>query len=595
MPSLILIKAPGGSSAGQAYPLTADTVVLGREETCDIVIPNHAVSRRHAQITRANGQFFVDDLKSRNHTFVNNREVAGPTALKNDDRIKICDFLFRFHDERYASPQRPQLPPELTSQPDPAVESPGGLSTIEHTMAARTAVQLLDTQPSDRLRALLEISTGLSKTLELDPLLNQIAETVLGVFRQADRCFVILLEEDGRLIPKVVKTKRAAAAEDPRFSKTIVNRCLKTQEAYLSEDAGADQNLGAAQSIAEFRIRSVMCVPLLTSDGKPLGAMQLDTQDRGKKFKEDDLKLMLIVANLAAVAIEKAKLHENMLLQQKQQKEIELARQVQLGFLPQTQPELPGYEFFASYSAALSVGGDYYDFIPLPDGRIAVVLGDVAGKGVPASLLMAKLSAEARFCLLTQPDPVLAVNLLNDQLIRGGIGDRFVTLAAAVLNPRDHTVTLVNAGHLNPILFRPGAGTFEEAVTSRDSGLPLGIIAGFEYPSVRLTLEPGDNLLMFTDGVTDAMAPNGDMFQLDGIRSAVLDDSALGPPTRPRAIGERVLQHVRRHAAGRSQNDDIALVFFGRLGPDAGPESGTGARLHVVPNRAGEQAGNLKP
>src|SRR5579883_1104448 len=325
MPSLILIKAPGGSSAGQAYPLTGDALVLGREEACDIVIPNHAVSRRHAQIKRANGQYVIDDLKSRNKTFVNNREVTAATVLKNDDRIKICDFLFRFHDERVAAPQRPQLPPELTTPPDAAAEDPGGLSTIEHSVTARAAAQLLDAQPSDKLRALLDISAGLSKVLELDPLLNQIAETVLTVFRQSDRCFVILLEEDGRLIPKVVKTKRAQPGDDPRFSKTIVNRCLRSHEAYLSEDAGADQNLGAAQSIAEFRIRSVMCVPLLTSDGKALGAMQVDTQDRGKKFKEDDLKLMLIVANLAAVAIDKAKLHEQILGQQKQQREIELA------------------------------------------------------------------------------------------------------------------------------------------------------------------------------------------------------------------------------------------------------------------------------
>jgi hypothetical protein len=227
---LILIKAPGGSSAGQAYPLTADTIVLGREETCDIVIPNHAVSRRHAQISRTNGRYFIDDLKSRNHTFVNNREIGSPAELKNDDRIKICDFLFRFHDERVApASDRPRLPPEYTTPPDAAVEDPGGLSTIEHTVAARQAAGILEVQPSEKLRALLEISTGLSKTLELDPLLNQIAETVLGMFRQADRCFIILQEEGERLIAKVVKTRRPSAGDDPRFSRTIVRRCLKSQ------------------------------------------------------------------------------------------------------------------------------------------------------------------------------------------------------------------------------------------------------------------------------------------------------------------------------------------------------------------------------
>jgi serine phosphatase RsbU (regulator of sigma subunit) len=288
---------------------------------------------------------------------------------------------------------------------------------------------------------------------------------------------------------------------------------------------------------------------------------------------------------MAGVAIEKANLHEQMLLQQQRQKEIELARQVQLGFLPQSAPQLPGYEFYSYYGAAMTVGGDYYDFIPFPDGRIAVVLGDVAGKGVPASLLMAKLSAEARYCLLTQPDLVTAVNLLNEQLIRGGIGDRFVTLAAAVLNPADHSVALVNAGHMNPILYRALDGTVEEAVTGAASGIPLGIMAGFEYEEARLALAAGENLLLFTDGVTDAMDPAGEMFGPDGIRRALLDDNPLGCPTRPKQIGERVLHSVRKHANGRSQNDDIALVVFGRLEPGAASPTGTGAtNIKIIPD-----------
>ena len=171
--------------------------------------------------------------------------------------------------------------------------------------------------------------------------------------------------------------------------------------------------------------------------GRPLGAIQLDTQDRTKKFVTDDLNLLTIVANLASVAIEKARMHETVLAREKEQKEIELARKVQLGFLPQTLPEVAGYEFYSHYSPAQTVGGDYYDFVLLPGGRVAVVLGDVAGKGVPAALLVAKLSSEVRFCLVTEPDAAKAITQLNDQMIRGGLQDRFVTLAVLVLEPRD--------------------------------------------------------------------------------------------------------------------------------------------------------------
>jgi sigma-B regulation protein RsbU (phosphoserine phosphatase) len=583
MQCLILIKAPGGSSAGQSYPLNADTIVLGREDTCDIVIPNTAVSRRHAQIIRSNGRFFVEDLKSRNHTFVNNREVISPVELKNDDRIKICDFLFRFHDGSSASGFRQPLPEEYTTPPDAIPEDPGGLSTIEHTVALRQTTGIIESQPAEKLRALLEISAALSKTLELDPLLNQIAETVLGVFRQADRCFIILREDSDKLIPKVVKTKRAVPGDDERFSRTIVRRCLETHEAYLSEDAGGDPNLGAAQSIAEFRIRSVMCVPLFTADGKALGAMQVDTRNRGNKFTKDDLDLMIIVSNLAAVAIDKAKLHEEKLAHQQQLREIELARQVQLGFLPESPPQLPEYEFYSFYGAALTVGGDYYDFVPLTDGRIAVVIGDVAGKGVPAALLMAKLSASARSCLLTESDPVRAINQLNEQLIRGGIGDRFVTLVLAILDPHEHTVSLINAGHVNPLLYRTHDGTVIEAVTNADSGLPLGIMSGFEYTAVRLALEVGDNLIMCTDGVTEAMSRDGELFRIEGVYKALVSESTIGAPSRPKQIGEKILHSVRKHATGRSQNDDIALLCFGRLEPGSGTPTGSGSDIKIVP------------
>ncbi len=570
MPSLILLKAPGAAHTGQQHPLVADEILLGREDRCQIVVPNHAVSRQHAKIIKTNGQYYIEDLNSRNRTFVNNREITAPHLLKHEDRIKICDFLFTYHDEKAQKPVsvKPRLPNEFQQpeeNPDETAEEDDGLSSVEHTYAARPNVDLLAAQPNEKLRVLLEISVSLSKTLDLEMMLSTVADSMFQVFRQADRCFIILSEDGQKLVPKVVKARRSGPDNDHRFSKTIVRKCMESLTAYLSEDASSDSAMGAAQSIAEFRIRSVMCVPLTGSEGMAIGAIQLDTQDRGKKFREDDLKMLLIVANLCAVAIEKASLHETQLAQKKQQNEIEIARKVQEGFLPKTPPSAMGYEFYSVYSAAQTVGGDYYDFIPMPDGRIAVLLGDVAGKGVPASLLMAKLSAEARFCMLTQPTPADAVNLLNEQLICGGIGDRFVTLAAVIINPLTNAVTIVNAGHLNPIKYHAETKSFEEVITNDQSGLPLGLVSGFEYQAIELTLEIGETLLIFTDGVTDAMSPTDVMFELEGVKKICVDSHPQGPANRPRVIGERLINALRKHAAGRPQNDDIAIVCVGRL------------------------------
>jgi serine phosphatase RsbU (regulator of sigma subunit) len=239
--------------------------------------------------------------------------------------------------------------------------------------------------------------------------------------------------------------------------------------------------------------------------------------------------------------------------------DLELAREVQRGFLPLRLLEVPGYEFFAHYESAYEIGGDYYDFIVLPQGRVAILLGDVAGKGVVAALLMAKLSANAKFCMLTEPDLATAITRLNSMMFHSGIADRFVTLMASILDPASHTVTLVNAGHPPPLLYHGATRTVEEAISNDVAGLPLGVSDGFEYASCQLRLELGDSILAFTDGVTEAMDVNDIQLQTKGVHAAM-----QGEANSPRALGERVVKVVKQFAAGRNQYDDIALVGFGR-------------------------------
>src|SRR5687768_13086543 len=221
--------------------------------------------------------------------------------------------------------------------------------------------------------------------------------------------------------------------------------------------------------------------------------------------------------------------------------DLELARAVQRGFLPLQLPEIPGYEFFAHYESAYEIGGDYYDFIPLPQQRLAVLLGDVAGKGVVAALLMAKLSADARFCMLTEPDSAVAVTRLNALMNRSRIAGRFATLVAAVLDPASHTVTLVNAGHPSPLVYRCATLTAAEAVGNEVAGFPLGVLDGFEYASCQVRLEPGDSILAFTDGVTEAMDVNNVQLQIKGVHAAVQGESCSLC-----ALGERVVKAVKQ-------------------------------------------------
>ncbi len=537
MASLHVDKGP---LQGQVVLLDQDKTVLGRNPDCNVVIPNSAVSRWHAQIIRDKDHYYIEDLKSRNGTSVNDDDIAEPTPLNHGDRIRICDFHATFRGE------------------DQWAESSSTI--VEATLGSGSDLRL-ETQPAARLAALLNITANLSKTLQLDPLLPEIADQLLQLFRQADRCLLILVdEESGNLIPKVVRTRRPMQIDPPLFSHTIVRRCLQTAQAQLLEDLGDASK--TSQSILNSNIRSVMCVPLTAAEGKPFGVIQMDTADATKKFTEDDLRLLWGVGHQASVALENARLHESRLAQERVRRDLELARHVQRSFLPQETPRLAGYDFFAYYEAALAIGGDYYDFIPLPDGRLAVAVGDVAGKGIPAALLMAKLSSEARACLLTERDPAVAIARLNDALYpHTSTMDRFVTLVLAVLDPLRHAVTLVNAGHPIPLRCRPGEAP-RECMSLEAVGPFLGLDPGVVYMSCSLTLAGSDSLLLFTDGIPDAQSAAGTPFRIKGIHAALQGAGGTGP----RALGERVIEHVGQHAAKVPQHDDMTLLCVGRVG-----------------------------
>lgn len=579
MASLHVLK---GANAGQRIALTKSTIILGREgKDCDVLIPNQAVSRVHAQITHVNGEYFIEDLKSRNHTYVNNKQIDGRSPLRDNDRIKICDAMFTFHS---AQDNLPPLPAEFqrVEPSDEDIELP---STVQATLARMPQQQLLDAAPAERLRALLDISNHLGSAVRQEEQLERITEVLFQTFRQADRCFIILKDETTDLLVVRNFRSRRPTEETPRFSRTIVRQCLENQEAFLVEDASTDSKFALAQSITDFRIRSVMIAPLVANQ-EGFGVIQLDTQDRSKRFTQEDLKLLTSVAHQASTALDNARLYQEQSRRDRLVRDMEIAEQVQRSFLPQHLPNVPGYEFYAHYKSAMTIGGDYYDFVKLPDNRWVVLLGDVAGKGVPAALLMAKLSAEAKFHVLTQPDAVQAVTRLNRFLLDAGLSDRFITLAVAVIDPTQHRVSLINAGHVAPMIYRRASEELHEAMDADHSGFPLGVEENGQYQTVDVTLEVGDALMIFTDGVTDALNPDGQQFRLDGVRKVLTSDSAITEPIAPGRVGKKVIDGVRAHISGRDQYDDIALVSFGRW--DGPPTSGPVTK--IGPSTAVQQA-----
>ena len=378
--------------------------------------------------------------------------------------------------------------------------------------ASRSSTMASTVRPEVKLKAILEITRSLSKELRIDDVAPRILDSLMEIFPGAERLFVLLQDPvSKRLVRKAFKHRpqkrtsfNRAVPEDEvptSISRSIVDFVLGQKKAVLSQDAGEDKNLPSSASISDLKIRSVMCVPLLTPDNKALGIIQLDTSDR-RQFNEDDLDVLAAVASQAAISIQNASMLESLLERERLNRDLKIAEQVQKRFLPQVVPTVAGYEFFAHYQPTYQVGGDYYDFVPLSADRIAFALGDVSGKGVAAALMMAKFSGDTRYCMMTEAGPAPAATRLNSLLCAAGIEDKFITLGLCVLDYPTRKLTLVSAGH-TPVIIRRADGRAEE-VGQEVSGVPLGIMEDSVYEQTEVQLNEGDVVVIYSDGVTDA-------------------------------------------------------------------------------------------
>jgi serine phosphatase RsbU (regulator of sigma subunit) len=526
------------------YPIRGKVTILGRDLGCHIVINVGQVSAWHALIVNLGGVFYVEDLRSLNGTSLNGKPLQQRTRLTSGDQLELPGVTFTFQTEPRDGgpaviPPLAELPP---TEPPAAI-----LSSIELARGLRVQVA-----PEAKLRAVLEIVRYLGTTLALDDVLPKILEALFSIFPQADQGFILLRDlYTGRMDPKAVRHRSGKREGPPAFSRTVIDHALATGRAILSADAGEDERFNYSESIKHLRLHSVMCVPLLSQDGTPLGIIQLDTQDQGVIFRQEDLEVLLAASTQAERAVELAQLYE-------ERRELEAARRIQNSFLPAQRPSVAGLRFYDYYAPALHVGGDYFDYIPLPGDRLAVALGDVSGKGVPAALLMARLSAAVRFCLATAPSVAEAVRQLNAALPHGPGDDHFVTFVVGIIDLDRFTVTLANAGHMPPLRRRGGDGI--EPIGEGVVGLPLAGI-DMPYEEVVVQLQPGDNFILYTDGVTEARGVAGDFYGAERFQAAV-----AAAPNEPEAIGAAIIADVRRFAGERPQGDDLTVVCFGRSG-----------------------------
>lgn len=536
--SMITLQGP---SPGRQFPLAEDCSVIGRQPESAIFLESLAVSRQHAQITCEKGLYWVEDLRSSNGTFVNGRRIEGRVPLTEADTVQVGPYVLALRLDH-------QTPPE------------GVEPVIRASVAALPSNQTLYAQnPAHKLQVVLEIAQHLARTPG-EALLGKLLDQLLCLFPQADRALV-LLQENGRPVERAHRGRGADDGAGFRFSRTLVQRALEGGVGILSEDVPGDQAMHIGTVMA-LNLRSLLCVPLISKDGRRLGVIQLDCSRPGSSFRKEDLELLTAVGMQVAVVLDNAALHAERLRDERLRVEVAMAREIQRGFLPTNFQPLgdAGFELFACVDSAYEVSGDLYDFVPLADGRLAFYVGDVSGKGMPASLFMVAVHTLFRHLTASAGSPAETLKRLDAALAADNPADKFVTVCHGVYDPRGGEVVLAAAAHPKPIL-RRADGRVEEVPLR--TGLPLGYgEARAGLADHRLRLAQGETLVLFTDGITEARAPGRrEMFETARLCAVVGGEMSRLPLS---ASADAARAAVKQFIGGSEQQDDLTLLLLRR-------------------------------
>ena len=541
----------------KVYTIPSATSRVGRYPDCEIFLDHAGVSREHARITLDKNGYHLEDLKSRNGTFINGIAVTEPMPLHEGDILRFCDLELIF------SGGEPERNEYLSKPNQTLVFDDGG----EEAFTVKSQIKL-GADPSKptitsanaavKLQAMIDIGRNLGAAV--DEVLGQLSENLLTIFPQADCVFILLNDKHtGRLELKNHLHRDRNNRESIRISRTILEKVAFSKAAILSDDVANDSRFEPSESIVNYNIYSIMAVPIMDyNKTEVLGVIQVDTRSRSQKFNYEDLDLLVSLAYQIAVSYQNDTLQELAIEEQVMEREMNIARKVQMGLLPTEPPKVAQYGFYDYYKAARHLGGDYYDYIPLPDGRLVFTLGDVSGKGVSAALLMAKLSAEVRYGLLIESSLSETVKRLNRSFSESRWDNRFITFFFGVLNPKTHEVRYFNAGHMPPILVSPD-GT-AALLGEEKIGLPLGVMEDSEYEECFLTIENGQNLVIISDGITDAMNAQEQYFTMQG----VLDYLKQSRTPSVVEFGKNLINAVQSFAGRVPQTDDQSLLIVGR-------------------------------
>jgi sigma-B regulation protein RsbU (phosphoserine phosphatase) len=574
MPRLIVRATP--SHADSITELARLRTTIGRSARNDLCVEDPFTSRLHAEVRRRGDAFWISDLGSANGTFLNGVRLMAPAPLQDGDQVRIGETDIEYSEKADTAPARSRtsiLVSDAYTPPAPEATIIAGarnsaanlLSTLDtgQQTQVRQAVGRATGEQRDLLTVISRVSLTLLSPLSLDETLRRVLDCIFEVL-PADRGYLMLLEsgadEDGaepQLACKAMKTRTPTqeSHSEVKLSRAITEQVLKQGISVLTSDAQHDPRFQAQHSIVLGGIRSVMAVPLAV-EGRASGMIYVDSPFGTSRFTEQDLQLLTLIAGVAAIRIENVRLLEVQQEKKRLAEELAVASEIQLRLHPATPPPLSGYDLMGMSFPCYEVGGDYYDFIEKRDGRFVIALGDVSGKGTGAALLMSSLHAAVRAQSTTRLSASEVVSEINCYIYDNTPANRYVTLFYSELDPRTHQLTYINAGHNAPILVRASG-----EVTRLDiGGFPVGITPDGEYREGWTQIEPGDVLVIYSDGVTESLDEREEEFG----EARLIEVVQKHRGRTAASLRDRIDEALTRFVGKAKSVDDLTLVIVKR-------------------------------
>ncbi len=407
----------------------------------------------------------------------------------------------------------------------------------------------------EKLRQLIEAAKVVNSTLEVDELLRLILENALSIVQAEGGTLYLIDEHKRELWSKVLKGSMRVEIRLP-VGKGIAGYVAATGDVIRLTDAYLDARFNPEiDAQTGFRTTTMLCVPIRNKQEKIIGVLQLLNKREGV-FTSDDENFINALSVHSALALENARVYELERQKQAMEKEIHAARNVQMSLLPQSAPKVEGYEIAGKSLPAQVVSGDYFDFIPIDNNRMAICVGDVTGKGLPAALLMANLQAILRSEMMLRATPKRSMQRSNKLLFQSTTSDKFVTLFYCVLDTATHRCMFSNAGHEHPLLL----SSRRPPVKLMTGGTVLGIMGDMVYEEETVSFDVGDALVIYSDGVTEAMNPSREQYGPERLEQCLLKNRE----TSPSEMIDALVRSVRSFTGDEPQTDDMTVVIAKR-------------------------------